>query len=146
MSLSSETEFRLFGSGLKYTPEHRDAFKNQVRLLSSTPKARFYGHRFSGKARFSGQNCYDGTTVFSNSGNFNIADSFGGIFASKVSKNDFDIGFIEPSISVLLTPRKRLINHSSCILFHLKCEKTLFCPQSVFNKYIYLLVFDADPI
>ena len=36
MSLSSETEFRLFGSGLKYTPEHRDAFKNQVWLLSST--------------------------------------------------------------------------------------------------------------
>ena len=33
MSLSSETEFRLFGSGLKYTPEHRDAFKNQVWLL-----------------------------------------------------------------------------------------------------------------
>jgi len=30
MSLSSETEFRLFGSGLKYTPEHRDAFKNQL--------------------------------------------------------------------------------------------------------------------
>ena len=27
-------------------------------------KARFYGHRFSGKPRFSGQNCYDGTTVF----------------------------------------------------------------------------------
>ena len=36
MSLSSETEFRLFGSGLKYTPEHRDAFKNQVWLLSTS--------------------------------------------------------------------------------------------------------------
>ena len=28
-----------------------------------TLKARFYGYRFSGKARFSGQNCYDGTMV-----------------------------------------------------------------------------------
>ena len=41
-----------------------------------TLKARFYGHRFSGKLRISGQYSYDGTTVFSNSGNFNIADTF----------------------------------------------------------------------
>ena len=44
---------------------------------TSTLKARFYRRRFSGKARFSGQNYYDGTTVFSNSGNFNIGDTFG---------------------------------------------------------------------
>ena len=48
-------------------------------------KSRFYGYRFSGKALFSGQNCYDGTTVFSNSGNFNIADTFGAIFAPKTA-------------------------------------------------------------
>ena len=42
--------------------------------LKSTLKAWFYGHRFSGKPRFSGQYCYDGTTVFTNSGNFNIAE------------------------------------------------------------------------
>ena len=48
----------------------------------TTLNARFYGHSFSGKPRFSGQYCYDGTTVFSNSGNFNIADTFGGNFCS----------------------------------------------------------------
>ena len=41
-------------------------------LSNDTLKARFYGHRFSGKARYSGKNYYDGTSVFSNSGNFNI--------------------------------------------------------------------------
>ena len=51
--------------------------------ITITLKARFYGPRFSGKARFSGQNCYDDTTVFSNSGNFNIANTFGQIFCSK---------------------------------------------------------------
>ena len=45
-------------------------------ISQSTLKARFYGHRFSGKAGFSGQYCYDGATVFSNNGNFNIADTF----------------------------------------------------------------------
>ena len=56
-----------------------------VLLSIYTLKARFYGHRFIGKPRFSGQNYYDGTLVFSNSGNFNIADTSGGIFASKGS-------------------------------------------------------------
>ena len=38
-------------------------------------KARFNG------LRSSGQSCYDGTTVLSNSGKFNIADTYGAIFA-----------------------------------------------------------------
>ena len=45
----------------------------------NTLKARVYGHGFSGKARCSGQICYDGTTVFSNSGNFNISDTLGSV-------------------------------------------------------------------
>ena len=32
--------------------------------IRNTPKARFYGHRFSGKPQFSGQYCYDGTFLF----------------------------------------------------------------------------------
>ena len=61
----------------------------EVKLVSdvSALKARFYGHRFSGKARFNGQNCYDSITVFSNSGNFIIADIFVGIFAQKFWAN-----------------------------------------------------------
>ena len=42
---------------------------------------RFYGHRFSGKLQFSGQYSYDGRILFTNSGNFNIADSLGVNFA-----------------------------------------------------------------
>ena len=48
-----------------------------------TPKARFYGHRFSGKLQFSGQYCYDGRILFTNSGNFNITDTIVGGFAQK---------------------------------------------------------------
>ena len=51
--------------------------------LWNTLKARFYGNRFSWKPRFSGQWCYDGTAVFSNSGNFNIMDTFGCDFCFK---------------------------------------------------------------
>ena len=40
-----------------------------IDLYTNTLKAQFYGHGFSG------QYCYDGTTVFSNSGNFNIEDT-----------------------------------------------------------------------
>ena len=72
---------------------------NDSLAASNTLKARFYGHRFSGKARFSGQNCYDGTTVFSNSGNFNIADTLGVIFAPKVSAISFLRPFYENSRS-----------------------------------------------
>ena len=46
-------------------------------LQVCTPKARFYRHRFSGKLQFSGQYCYDGRILFTNSGNFNIKDPLG---------------------------------------------------------------------
>ena len=44
-----------------------------------TLKAQFNGHRYSRKLQFSRQYCYNGTAVFSNSGNFNIADIFGAL-------------------------------------------------------------------
>ena len=49
-------------------------------------KARFYGHRFSGKPRFSGQYGYDGAVIFSNSGNFNFADTIGAYYTEKLKE------------------------------------------------------------
>ena len=83
-TLAYQTEGLVTNTFFFVSSRLRLTMKSDDRNVSSTLKARFYGHRFSGKARFSGQNCYDGTTVFSNSGNFNIAENFGTIFALKV--------------------------------------------------------------
>ena len=55
----------------------------KIHTTLSTLKAWFHGHRFSGKPRCSGQNCYNGTTMFSKSGNFNIVGIWGGISLPK---------------------------------------------------------------